>query len=480
MMFVLGDCNCRIGSVESDFIGGLHPDFEDEGGELLHAFSRANDLIIPSTFEQWHQGPSHTYEGPNGGRSRIDFILIPLACATGIVKTFAHTQMDILNGDLDHLPLCLECSLVVQPTQAAGRFHRTGFYDRTVARAHQQTPALQQILDQCPVQQWSMDVNDHWDHLRNHLQHSVQQVCPWLRKKRQRRQLYFSEAAWNVLCIGKDLRQQYREMQVQFGDIENTETVSVQDLLDRSVCHHQGPRQEVDLLNIPTIYQLEHAIRQLQASKACGVDGIGAEILQADPCRAAKLIFPILVKSAIRGQGIMEMSGGWLLPLYKGKGSIHCMAGFRAIMLESNVSRALSKAWRGQLVAGLQKVACPMQWGGRSGLAIGPIHLHVYFWKRRAKRLQKSHAVIFLDIKAAFYSVVKQMVAGSATGMKDFETIFQRMGLPQEMYNEFLQQIEGTNLVQPPQDQIWWRTMLQLCWDKPGSLSQMQPPSRRP
>ena len=88
MMFVLGDCNCRIGSVESDFIGGLHPDFEDEGGELLHAFSRSNDLIIPSTFEQWHQGPSHTYEGPNGGRSRIDFILIPFACATGIVKTF--------------------------------------------------------------------------------------------------------------------------------------------------------------------------------------------------------------------------------------------------------------------------------------------------------------------------------------------------------------------------------------------------------
>ena len=49
--------------------------------------------------------------------------------------------------------------------------------------------------------------------------------------------------------------------QTQFGDIENTEAITVQDLLDRSVQHHYGPCQEEELLCIPTIYQLEQAVR---------------------------------------------------------------------------------------------------------------------------------------------------------------------------------------------------------------------------
>ena len=50
LFFILGDCNCRIGSIESQFIGGLDPDFEDEGGEQLHEICRSNNFIIPCTF----------------------------------------------------------------------------------------------------------------------------------------------------------------------------------------------------------------------------------------------------------------------------------------------------------------------------------------------------------------------------------------------------------------------------------------------
>ena len=125
--------------------------------------------------------------------------------------TYTNTQFDLLNGDFDHLPLCLECELALQPNKAMGRFRRLGVYDRTVARSATQVPAFQQVLQQCPAQPWSMDVNDHWDHLRDHLQQRAQQLCP--KKKRQQRQLYFSEAAWTTLCAGKDLRQQFRAMQ---------------------------------------------------------------------------------------------------------------------------------------------------------------------------------------------------------------------------------------------------------------------------
>ena len=46
----------------------------------------------------------------------------------------------------------------------------------------------------------------------------------------------------------------------------------------------------------------------------------------------------------MRRQGVVELTGGWLLPLFKGKGSAQDMKGYRAILLEPVIARALSKA----------------------------------------------------------------------------------------------------------------------------------------
>ena len=201
--------------------------------------------------------------------------------------------------------------------------------------------------------------------------------------------------------------------------------------------------------SISSQFPLGITIRALQAAKATGLDGLGAEVFQADPVVAAKKLFPLLLKAAVRRQGIMEFAGGWLLPLFKGKGSPQNMAGFgyRAILLESVVSSAFSKAWRPLITEGLARVARPMQWGGRQGLSIEALHLHVHFWKRNAKKQRKSHAVIFLDIRAAFYSVVKQLVAGTASGMQSLDKVFAKMNLPTSMKEEFLQQTMDINLI---------------------------------
>ena len=571
-LFMLGDGNCSVGSCSGDEIGPLAADFEDEGGEYLREICVEQKLMIPSTFEGWHEGQTHTFLSANGSRSRIDYILMPQDLEMSVVRSYVHQDFDLMNGDRDHFPLCLECDIKVGAKEAIKRFTRSPLYHRAEASKTQQKHRLKEVLANCPSVDWAVDVNDHWSYLRHHLQSNVNYLFPC--QKRQQRQLYFSEEAWNLLCYRKEIRKQYRalqreirmlmlkaiwqvwkgtardleaeenfrmpfhflrcqeaitfearikvdqgfkcikrrdwkkwiqkqlnekvanaqqvrsaelfkvlrpkqmiarstgklirqlpglrggdgqwksnrdevalEWQTQFGTIENAEDVTVNDLLQRSVARCDGSWQAADLLSIPSLYQLESAIRALQATKATGLDGLGAEILQADPVVAAKQLFPLLLKAAVRGQGIMEFAGGWLLPLFKGKGSPQNMPGYRAILLESVVSRAFSKAWRPLITDGLGRVARPMQWGGRQGLSIEALHLHVHFWKRNAKKQGQSHAVIFLDIRAAFYSVVKQLVAGTASGMHSLDKVFEKMNLPIHMKEEFMQQTMGINLI---------------------------------
>ena len=51
------------------------------------------------------------------------------------------------------------------------------------------------------------------------------------------------------------------------------------------------------------------------------------------------------------------------------------MARYRAILLEPTIGRAVSKSWRRYLVSGLEKLDLPMQYGGRKGVGIEPLHL---------------------------------------------------------------------------------------------------------
>ena len=572
-LFILGDFNCSIGSVPSEGIGDVAVDFEDCGGTHLRELCSQHSLIVPSTFRCWHDGPSHTFVGARGSLSRIDYILVPESSMPGVVRSFVHHDFDVMNGDHDHLPLVVECEVSKGPKHVPGRLYKKVLYNRVHARTQDVQPLLHQMISNAPLQNWDCDVNDHWNNLRNHLQQGVMKCCPKL--KRQRRQLYFSEQAWQKLCERKDLRQQYRALQrqkcwvilkslfscwkqcqgavqedqygrlslhmlrcqeallykqrlqldldfklmkkrdwkkwvtqqleqqvqavnqagahelfnilkpkkmiaknagnltkplpgykdgdglwrqgrdeiaiawqTQFSQLENGEDATIQDLLCRSGQSHHEPLKASDLQDLPTIYQLETALRNLNPSKAPGMDGLGAGILRVNPFDMAKKIFPILLKAAIRGQGVVEWAGGWLVPLFKGRGSPHAMTGYRAILLEPTISRAVSRAWRPRLILGLEKAVTPMQWGGRPGLSIEALHLHVQLWKRRAAAEKQSLAIVFLDIKAAFYSVIKQMVAGEAQGMKNIQTVFQKMNLPKEMYQSFLQQTQGVNLVE--------------------------------
>eukprot|EP00435_Cladocopium_sp_Y103_P014323 s1038_g3.t1 len=522
-LYILGDMNCQIGSVEGSATGSHCYDVEDEPGRRFREICEELGLFIPSTFEQFHFGPSATYIGTRGHESRIDFIAISEECQQGVIRSYVEQDLDLMNGDRDHAPLCLELALCVGASSEITRFTKKNLYNRHAARAEKASSRSCMLAD-LPQVDWKTEVNEHWDCIREHLQQKAiaRFPCP----KRQQRQLYFSPEAWQTLCDRKDLRQQYRHLQrcqawtllkaswhawkgqtqqdaatgywrlqrfvlqqqeaclyekrmqldkdfrrlkrrcwqdwvkqqleaklhaakhanavelfhilkpkqmiakatgrlvkslpgyideagnlmrgrddvavawqAQFGQIEHAEVVGLDDLLQRSQPQHCEARTSKDLSFIPTLYDLEEAIRSLQESKAVGVDGVGPELFNGHPAIAAQRLHPLIVKGAMRGQAVVEWCGGWLLPLWKKKGNPRDMKGYRAILLEPVIARATSKAWRSQLLQGLIRVAQPMQWGGRQGLSTESLHLHVQMWRRNARQQQVSQATVFVDIR---------------------------------------------------------------------------------
>ena len=563
----MGDFNCKIGSVPSNGIGEHAADFEDLGGESFRLLCEQWNLIVPSTWSEFHQGTTCTYQGPKGAKSRIDYIAVDQRCREGIAKSYVDIDIDLLNEDRDHHVLILELTLEFTVKGHQG-FLKKGLYDRAAVRASKDNGY--DLLSYMPEQHWNLDVNEHWCNMRNFMQKEAAYWFP--KQKRHQRQLYFNQETWDLVCIRKDLRQQHRQFQrdyekgllamcfkvwckpeevrqhlqqwtfcrhlvlqqdalvfearsavdrafrtkkkiawkawiqsqlqakiegaqtaqgsdlykilkpkqmiqkskgkscrhlpglkdgegawkrsrldiavawqKQFGAIENSEVVSFEQLMMKSQprCLQVDLRQ---LLQIPTLYDVEGAIRALNSAKAPGVDNLGTELYQMNVEQAAKRIFPIHLKTALRRQNVPELTGGWLLPLHK-KGSAACMGNYRAILLEPTIARMLSRAWRPRLVQGLERVAQPLQYGGRKGIGIEALHLQVKLWQSTARCLKQSLGLIFIDIRAAFYSVVKPMIANTGGTVKEFCQIFQKLRLPESVFQDFLSNISSGDFV---------------------------------
>ena len=232
--------------------------------------------------------------------------------------------------------------------------------------------------------------------------------------------------------------------QRHFGKIENAEDGTPEDILSRST---PTSIASVDrLLEMPTIYDVERAIRLSNPYKAPGPDQIGAEIWRSDVPGLAKRCYALFLKSGLRSQWVAEFAGGDLVPLHK-KGDTTQPSNYRAILLEPTLGRIFSRAWRTRLVSALQLVQAPMQFGGHRVVSIEVAHLAVRNAQAISHARRMSCAMIFADIRSAFYVVAKPFLTGDDTSPEALTALFDQMGLPQDALAAFIEAIEEGVLI---------------------------------
>lgn len=199
-----------------------------------------------------------------------------------------------------------------------------------------------------------------------------------------------------------------------FADIEEAKTIPIEQL--RSQVVQRSPkalnaaiRSEMPLDQLPSVFELEDAIRTLNNQKAF-VGCIPAELLRAAPAQAAELLYPALLSFFRFYQQPATWKGGQYYPLYKGKGAVDRPGSFRAILLGNVVPKVFHKIVRSRLVQQVQHRLLPFQIGGLPHMSV---HFAAHFLQTlrgQANLQRKSSAVLFFDLKSAFYRAQRSTV----------------------------------------------------------------------
>ncbi|CAE7583236.1 unnamed protein product, partial [Symbiodinium sp. CCMP2456] len=217
-----------------------------------------------------------------------------------------------------------------------------------------------------------------------------------------------------------------------FSALEDGVTTTPQELADS--CRRWHDRFEgtdtIEIQDVPTIHVLEKAFRTTSAQKACGPDLLPPAICHCFSSEMAQAFWPMMLKTVFRASEAVGLKGGLLHHIPKPNPALqhHC-AGHRGILVQSCISKAVHRSMRGLATAQWLPHALPVQLGGRKGCSahFGHFCTRAFLYSVRAQSC--SAAVLFVDLAAAYYSVVRETILGPQLGDRSVCSIAASLGL---------------------------------------------------
>ena len=142
--------------------------------------------------------------------------------------------------------------------------------------------------------------------------------------------------------------------------------------------------------------------------KAVPEDGLGGELFAAQPHRLARLYHPLLTKATTSFMVPLQIRGGQVHEIYKGKGPQQHASSYRDVTISSEFAKAFGSLLRPRMLPVIAELAGDTQFG--SGLNAGATdvaHLLVRAYVDVAQILKLSLCLLFVDLSTAFASVVR-------------------------------------------------------------------------
>ena len=90
---------------------------------------------------------------------------------------------------------------------------------------------------------------------------------------------------------------------------------------------------------VPTLVRWEEHVRKCKNDRAAGRDDIVQEVAAAAPAAFAKASYPLVLKMGLQSEEALELKGGRLFGLYKGRGSVDAKEAHRQILLSTSMSK---------------------------------------------------------------------------------------------------------------------------------------------
>ncbi len=194
----------------------------------------------------------------------------------------------------------------------------------------------------------------------------------------------------------------------QFAKLEGGIQKTYEALATDHHCHDLLPADQVDPGMIFSPWDIAQAISKMKRGKVPGRNGITTEILKCAGDVAASQMVPLLMKCTLHQFEPLSWKGGTLVPLFKGKGKVDCPASYRSIFISDTTCKTFHSCLRTRLMRAWESSMCTLQFGGRPGFGTDVAHHCAHAFLSWSRHSGTPAALIFLDLTAAFYSVLRQ------------------------------------------------------------------------
>ena len=249
------------------------------------------------------------------------------------------------------------------------------------------------------------------------------------RKKKQRAPppgIKSAQGAW--ICGRADLDSAWLKF---FGDMEAGTILPTTTFLDAAGVRQSTAAEDLtfDLAALPTLFEIEQAFRSMVSGKACGLDLLPPEVFKANPQKLARAYLPLMMKSCLQLVQPLAWTGGVLFELYKGSGAHQLQENHRSIFLASCAGKSLHKILRAKVNDAIGGTLDGLHCGSRKHAPVTLPALAVQLLCRQHKAQNQSFGVFLLDVKCAYYSIVREVAIGGVESDRQVEQLFHRFQL---------------------------------------------------
>ena len=232
---------------------------------------------------------------------------------------------------------------------------------------------------------------------------------------------------------------------------------------------HQSRRQRSPLLcDLPDKLQWEQTFRRVKRGKAPGPDGLDHDSLTLALGPVTKMSFPLVLKVATGGAEPLSWRGGEVLPFFKGKGSGQCLDQYRSILLSNSFAKRWHAWLRKSLLPTFATHSAALQCGATGGSSTAALSLLVRTFQHHCRERRLSHALIFVDLRSAFYSVVREFLLSKPPADLDLLGLCTALGLTDEQVMALVSLLDpgGDNMSQavPQHLKAYLADLLACTW----------------
>ena len=194
--------------------------------------------------------------------------------------------------------------------------------------------------------------------------------------------------------------------------------------------------------DVPSRLELEQAFRQTQTGRAEGLDGVPGELLHFAAASASRSLFQLFLKTTLRAAEPIQFKGGALHAVWKGKSNPSFCSAHRGILVSSNIGKAFHRIARARAVPALRNVTTDMQIGGLPSFPVVLASHFVRLFQSGSRQRLTSHGLLFLDLREAFYRVVRPLLVGAACHDGQVAAAVKAVQLPPGVMHELHEHIQ--------------------------------------